>query len=64
MMNRIIDRLIAELVEDAMTDIKKMKKVELQSLTKELLADNLRELTNDTIVRIYEERYKTNLSGV
>jgi septin family protein len=63
-MNRIIDRLIAELVEDAMTDIKKMKKVELQSLTKELLADNLRELTNDTIVRIYEERYKTNLSGV
>ena len=63
-MSRNIDRLIAELVEDAMTDIKKMKKVELQSLAKELLADNLRELTNDTIVRIYEERYKTNLSGV
>jgi hypothetical protein len=64
MMSRNIDRLIAELVEDSMTDIKKMKKVELQSLAKELLADNLRELTNDTIVRIYEERYKTNLSGV
>ena len=63
-MSRNIDRLIAELVEDSMTDIKKMKKVELQSLAKELLADNLRELTNDTIVRIYEERYKTNLSGV
>jgi septin family protein len=64
MMSRNIDRLIAELVEDSMTDIKKMKKVDLQSLAKELLADNLRELTNDTIVRIYEERYKTNLSGV
>jgi septin family protein len=64
MMSKNIDRLIAELVEDSMTDIKKMKKVELQSLAKELLADNLRELTNDTIVRIYEERYKTNLSGV
>ena len=63
-MSRNIDRLIAELVEDSMTDIKKMKKVELQSLAKELLADNLRELTNDTIVRIYEERYNTNLSGV
>ena len=63
-MSRNIDRLIAELVEDSMTDIKKMKKVELQSLAKELLTDNLRELTNDTIVRIYEERYNTNLSGV
>jgi len=28
------------------------------------LTDNLRELTDDTIIKIYEERYKTNLSGV
>jgi septin family protein len=63
-MSRMIDRLITELVTDGMVQMKKLKKAELIDLTKDLLADNLRELTDDTIIKIYEERYKTNLSGV
>jgi DNA-binding HxlR family transcriptional regulator len=63
-MSRMIDRLINELVEDGMVQMKKLKKAELIDLTKDLLSDNLRELTDDTIIKIYEERYKTNLSGV
>lgn len=63
-MSKTIDRLINELVADSMKDIKKMKKTELILVTKELLTDNLRELTNDTIVKIYEERYNTNIVGV
>ena len=62
-MSRMIDRLIAELVEDSMLDLKKLKKAELQQLTKDLMAENLRELTDDTIVKIYEERYNTHLSN-
>ena len=63
-MSRMINRLIAELVDDSMVQMKKLKKAELIDATKDLLADNLRELTDDTIIKIYEERYKTNLSGV
>jgi DNA-binding HxlR family transcriptional regulator len=63
-MSRMIDRLISELVEDGIVQMKKLKKAELIDITKELLTDNLRELTDDTIIKIYEERYKTNLSGV
>jgi hypothetical protein len=63
-MSKTIDRLINELVADSMKDIKKMKKTELVLVTKELLTDNLRELTDDTIVKIYEERYNTNIVGV
>jgi hypothetical protein len=63
-MSRMINRLIAELVDDSMVQMKKLKKTELIDATKELLTDNLRELTDDTIIKIYEERYKTNLSGV
>jgi hypothetical protein len=61
-MSRQIDRLINELVDDTFKDIKKMKKVELQSVVKELLADNLRELSNDTIIEMYEERYSTYIA--
>jgi hypothetical protein len=63
-MSRMIDRLITELVEDGMVQMKKLKKAELIGLTKDLLTDNFRELTDDTIIKIYEERYNTNLSGV
>jgi septin family protein len=63
-MSRMIDRLIDELVIDGIVQMKKLKKAELIDLTKNLLADNLRELTDDTIIKIYEERYNTNLSGV
>ena len=60
-MSRQINQLIDELVNDSMLDIKKLKKTELLAVTKELLADNLRELCDDTIVSIYEERYNTNI---
>lgn len=60
-MSKQINRFISELVDDSMRDIKKLKKAELQSLTKELLIENMRELTDDTIVAIYEERYNTNI---
>jgi len=63
-MSRMIDRLINELVNDGVVQMKKLKKAELIDLTKDLLADNFRELTDDTIIKIYEERYNTNLSGV
>ena len=63
-MSRTINRLITELVDDAMLDMKKLKKAELQEVTKQLLSDNLRELTNDTIVTMYEQRYHTNIAGV
>ena len=62
-MSRQINQLIDELVNDSMLDIKKLKKTELLAVTKELLTDNLRELTDDTIVSIYEERYNTNIAG-
>jgi hypothetical protein len=60
-MSKQIDRLIAELVEDSMADISKLKKDELRSLVKGLIIDNLRELSNDTIIDLYEERYNTVL---
>lgn len=63
-MSRMIDRLITELVNDSMIQMKKLKKAEVIDVTKDLLTDNLRELTDDTIIKIYEERYNTNLSGV
>lgn len=61
-MSRQIDRLIDELVADTFKDIKKLKKAELQSVARELLADNLRELSNDTIIEMYEERYHTYIA--
>jgi len=60
----MIDRLIAEIVEADMAQVKKMKKSEVIDLTKLLMSDNLRECTDDTIIRIYEEQFNTNLSGV
>lgn len=63
-MSRMIDRLITELVNDSMIQMKKLKKAEVIDVTKDLLTDNLRELTDDTIIKIYEEHYNTNLSGV
>jgi hypothetical protein len=63
-MSRMIDRLIAEIVEADMAQVKKMKKSEVIDLTKLLMSDNLRECTDDTIIRIYEEQFNTNLSGV
>jgi len=61
-MSRMINRLIGEIVEADMAQVKKMKKSELIELTKVLMKDNLLELTDDTIVSIYEEQFNTYLN--
>ena len=62
-MSRMINRLITEMVENDMVMVKKMKKTELIELNKVLMRDNLRELTDDTIVEMYEEQFNTYLNG-
>ena len=61
-MSRQIDRLISELVEEDMLIIKKMKKVELVELTKVLMRDNMRELHDESIIEMYEEKFETHLA--
>ena len=61
-MSRMINRLIHEIVEDDMLLVQKMKKSEILVLTKSLMHDNLRELTDDTIVTMYEEQFETYLN--
>ena len=61
-MSRMINRLITELAEADMQVIRKMKKVEIIALTEALLKENLRELTDDTIVSVYEEKFNTHLA--
>jgi len=56
-----INRLIADLVDNDMLTIKKMKKVELIKMTEVLLKDNYRELHNDSIVELYELQFDTHL---
>lgn len=63
-MSRLIDRLVTELTDDGMLEIKKMKKADLQLVVKQLIADNLRELDDNTIVSIYEQKFNTHLAGV
>jgi hypothetical protein len=58
----MINRLIAEIVEDDMVMVKKMKKAELLELTKVLMKDNLRELHDESIVEMYEEQFNTHLA--
>jgi hypothetical protein len=58
-MSRKIDHFIAELIADDMADISKMKKTELKGLVRELLENNYRELTNETIVEMYEKNFNT-----
>jgi hypothetical protein len=57
--SRKIDHFIAELIADDMADISKMKKTELKGLVRELLENNYRELTNETIVELYENNFNT-----
>lgn len=61
-MSRMINRLITELAEADMQVIRKMKKAEIIALTESLLKENLRELTDDTIVSVYEEKFNTHLA--
>jgi hypothetical protein len=58
-MSRKIDHFIAELIADDMADISKMKKTELKGLVRELLENNYRELTNETIIELYENNFNT-----
>jgi hypothetical protein len=58
----MINRLIAEIVEEDMVTVKKMKKAELLELTKTLMRDNLLELHDESIVEIYEEQFQTHLA--
>lgn len=58
-MSRKIDHFISELISEDMLDIKKLKKVELQKLAEQLLQNNYRELTNETIVELYENTFHT-----
>jgi hypothetical protein len=61
-MSRQIDRLITELVEEDMLIVKKMKKSELVELTKVLMKDNMRELHDESILEMYEEKFETHLA--
>ena len=63
-MSKQIDRLIADLAEADMGIIRKMTKVEIIKLTEALVKENYRELHNDTIVEMYEERFSTQLVRV
>ena len=58
----MIDRLIAELADDDMGIIRKMKKADIILLTESLLKENLRELHDDTIVEMYEQKFNTHLA--
>jgi len=56
-----INWLIKELVDDDMMEVKKMLKVDLRDMVKQLKYDNYRELDDDTLVSIYEQRYSSIL---
>jgi hypothetical protein len=61
-MSKMIERLIAEMVDGYMVSIKKMKKSELLPLLETLMKDNLRECNDDTIIDLYEEQFNTYLN--
>jgi hypothetical protein len=63
-MSRKIDHFIAELIDNDMLDINKMKKDDLKVLAKQLLQNNYRELHNDTIVELYENTFHTFVRNV
>lgn len=63
-MSRYIDHYVTELVAEEMKNIKKLRKKELFELTERLIEWNLRELSNETIVDIYEETFHTYVRSV
>lgn len=62
-MSRKIDHFIRELVDDDMLSVKKMHKADLKIMAEELLERSYRELCNETIVEMYEERFHTFVRG-
>ena len=63
-MSRYIDHYVTELVAEEMKNIKKLRKPELFDLAERLIEWNLRELSNETIVEIYEETFHTYVRSV
>jgi hypothetical protein len=58
----MIDRLISELAAEDMGIIRKMKKADIIALTEALLKENLRELHDESIIEMYEEKFETHLA--
>lgn len=58
-MSRKIDRFIAELLAEDLVVMKKLKKSELFAVAAKALENNYRELSNETIVEMYEEKFHT-----
>jgi hypothetical protein len=61
-MSLMIDRLISELAAEDMGIIRKMKKADIIALTEALLKENLRELHDESIIEMYEEKFDTHLA--
>ena len=62
-MSKYIDHYVTELVAEEMKNVKKMRKADLIDLVERLMEWNLRELSNETIVEIYEETFHTYVRG-
>jgi hypothetical protein len=56
--------MIAHLVKDDMTSVKKMKKSDLLSLAQELLNNRYCEMPNTCVKEEYQERFNTIVKGV
>jgi hypothetical protein len=63
-MSKYIDHYVTELVAEEMKNVKKLRKAELIELSERLIEANLRELSNETIVEIYEDVFHTYVRGV
>ena len=63
-MSRYIDHYVTELVAEEMKNVKKLRKAELIDLVERLMEWNLRELSNETIVEMYEETFHTYVRSV
>jgi hypothetical protein len=63
-MSRKIDHFIMEIVKEEMANVKKLRKTDLVQLTESLIESNLREMSNETIVEIYEETFHTYVGSV
>lgn len=58
-MSRKIDHFIMEMVKEDMLTVNKMLKADLKVMVEELLERTYRELCNETIVEMYEEKFHT-----
>lgn len=63
-MSKYIDHYVTELVAEEMKNVKKLRKAELIDLVERLMEWNLRELSNETIVEMYEETFHTYVRSV